>query len=55
MPDHARRKATTPHRYVFTVLAVKVDLPETMRGRYAAHLIEITDRAPQLLISDDYD
>jgi thiopurine S-methyltransferase len=26
-----------------------------MRGRYAAHLIEITDRALQLLISYDYD
>lgn len=35
--------------------AALVALPETMRGRYAAHLIEITDRAPQLLISYDYD
>jgi thiopurine S-methyltransferase len=33
--------------------AALVALPE--RGRYAAHLIEITDRAPQLLISYDYD
>jgi len=35
--------------------AALVALPETMRGRYAAHLIEITDRAPQLLISYGYD
>jgi thiopurine S-methyltransferase (Se/Te detoxification family) len=35
--------------------AALVALPEAMRGRYAAHLIKITDRAPQLLISYDYD
>jgi len=35
--------------------AALVALPEEMRGRYAAHLMEITDRAPQLLISFDYD
>jgi thiopurine S-methyltransferase len=35
--------------------AALVALPETMRSRYAGHLIEITDRAPQLLISYDYD
>jgi thiopurine S-methyltransferase len=35
--------------------AALVALPEPMRDRYAAHLIEITDRAPQLLISYDYD
>ena len=35
--------------------AALVALPETKRGRYAGHLIEITDRAPQLLISYDYD
>jgi len=35
--------------------AALVALPETMRGRYAAHVIEITDRAPQLLICYDYD
>ena len=35
--------------------AALVALPEVMRGRYAAHLVEITDRAPQLLISFDYD
>jgi thiopurine S-methyltransferase len=32
-----------------------VALSEPLRDRYAAHLIEITDRAPQLLISYDYD
>jgi len=35
--------------------AALVALPETMRRRYAVHLIEITDRAPQLLISHGYD
>jgi len=35
--------------------AALVALPEAMRGRYAAHLMEITGRAPQLLISFDYD
>jgi thiopurine S-methyltransferase len=35
--------------------AALVALPETMRDRYAAHLMEITARAPQLLICLDYD
>jgi thiopurine S-methyltransferase len=35
--------------------AALVALPETVRGRYAAHLMEIADRAPQLLISISYD
>ncbi len=35
--------------------AALVALPETMRNRYAAHLMEITARAPQLLICYDYD
>jgi thiopurine S-methyltransferase len=35
--------------------AALVALPETMRNRYAAHLMEITDHAPQLLICFDYD
>src|SRR6185312_11781573 len=35
--------------------AALVALPEDVRGRYAAHLSEITGRAPQLLISFDYD
>ncbi|HLW92018.1 MAG TPA: thiopurine S-methyltransferase [Roseiarcus sp.] len=35
--------------------AALVALPETDRGRYAAHLMEIADRAPQLLISYEYD
>jgi thiopurine S-methyltransferase len=35
--------------------AAFVALPEPMRDRYAAHLIKITDRAPQLLITYDYD
>ena len=35
--------------------AALVALPEEMRGRYAAHLADITARAPQLLISFDYD
>jgi thiopurine S-methyltransferase len=35
--------------------AALVALPEEMRRRYATHLMEITARAPQLLISFDYD
>jgi thiopurine S-methyltransferase len=35
--------------------AALVALPEPIRDKYAAHLIEITDRAPQLLITFDYD
>jgi thiopurine S-methyltransferase len=35
--------------------AALVALPDPMRDRYAAHLIEIADRAPQLLITFDYD
>lgn len=35
--------------------AALVALPETMRGRYAAHLTRITNSAPQLLICFDYD
>jgi thiopurine S-methyltransferase len=35
--------------------AALVALPEPMRARYAAHLIDITARAPQLLISYVYD
>jgi thiopurine S-methyltransferase len=35
--------------------AALVALPEEMRGRYAAHLIGITDRARQLLICYEYD
>lgn len=35
--------------------AALVALPEEMRGRYAAHVAEITGRARQLLITFDYD
>lgn len=35
--------------------AALVALPEDMRKRYAAHLLEITRKAPQLLISYEYD
>ena len=35
--------------------AALVALPETMRQRYTAHLMEITGRAAQLLISYEYD
>jgi thiopurine S-methyltransferase len=35
--------------------AALVALPEEMRGRYAAHLMEITEQAPQLLICFEYD
>jgi thiopurine S-methyltransferase len=35
--------------------AALVALPEAMRNRYAAHLTEITDKAPQLLICYEYD
>ena len=35
--------------------AALVAFPEEMRNRYAVHLIEITGKAPQLLICYDYD
>jgi thiopurine S-methyltransferase len=35
--------------------AALVALPEDMRPRYAAHLMQITARAPQFLITFDYD
>lgn len=35
--------------------AALVALPEAMRGRYTKHLMEITNKAPQLLISYEYD
>ncbi len=35
--------------------AALVALPEEMRPRYAAHLMHITTRAPQFLITFDYD
>jgi thiopurine S-methyltransferase len=35
--------------------AALVALPEEIRGRYAAHLIEITHAAPQFLICYEYD
>ncbi|NER84055.1 MAG: thiopurine S-methyltransferase [Leptolyngbya sp. SIO1D8] len=35
--------------------AALVALPGEMRNRYTAHLIEITDKAPQLLVSYEYD
>ena len=34
--------------------AALVALPEEMRNRYTAHLTEITDKAPQLLVSYEY-
>ncbi|CAN1209770.1 Thiopurine S-methyltransferase [Tumidithrix helvetica PCC 7403] len=35
--------------------AALVALPEAMRDRYTAHLMQITDKAPQLLICFEYD
>ena len=35
--------------------AALVALPEATRHRYTAHLIEITNKAPQLLVSYEYD
>ncbi|HEY1742604.1 MAG TPA: thiopurine S-methyltransferase [Granulicella sp.] len=35
--------------------AALVAFPEPMRDRYAVHLVDITDHAPQLLISYEYD
>jgi thiopurine S-methyltransferase len=35
--------------------AALVALPEEMRRRYAAHLVRITNGAPQLLVTYDYD
>jgi thiopurine S-methyltransferase len=35
--------------------AALIALPESSRNRYAAHLMEITGTAPQLLVTLDYD
>ena len=35
--------------------AALVALPDEMRARYAAHLMEVADKAPQLLICHEYD
>jgi thiopurine S-methyltransferase len=35
--------------------AALVAFPETMRDRYVSHLIDVSDRPPQLLICYDYD
>lgn len=35
--------------------AALVALPETLRQQYTAHLIQLTHRAPQLLICYEYD
>ncbi len=35
--------------------AALVALPDAMRKRYASHLLEITERAPQLLLCFEYD
>lgn len=35
--------------------AAFVALPDAMRSRYAAHMVRITDRAPQFLIALEYD
>ncbi|EAQ23387.1 thiopurine S-methyltransferase [Roseovarius sp. 217] len=35
--------------------AAFVALPDTMRGRYAGHLAALTDLAPQLLVTFEYD
>ncbi|NEQ69687.1 MAG: thiopurine S-methyltransferase [Symploca sp. SIO2D2] len=35
--------------------AALVALPEEMRNRYTAHLMEITDKAPQLLVTYEYE
>lgn len=35
--------------------AALVAMPESMRGRYTSHLMQISQRAPQLLISFEYD
>ncbi|MCX7365264.1 MAG: thiopurine S-methyltransferase [Alphaproteobacteria bacterium] len=35
--------------------AALVALPDSMRAPYATHLMEITDRAPQLLVTYEYD
>jgi thiopurine S-methyltransferase len=35
--------------------AALVAFPEELRGRYAAHMVEITNKVPQFLISFEYD
>ena len=37
------------------ILAALVALPKNVRGRYTKHLMQITNNAPQLLVSFDYD
>ena len=48
------RKTLGPVDAVYDRAAL-VALPETMRPRYTEHLMELTRRAPQLLICYDYD
>ena len=48
------RKILGPVNAVYDRAAL-VAFPEKMRNRYAAHLTEITGKAPQLLICYDYD
>ena len=48
------RKVLGPVDAVYDRAAL-VALPEEMRSRYAAHLTEITDNAPQFLICYEYD
>jgi thiopurine S-methyltransferase len=51
---HLSRSDLSPVEAIYDRAAL-VAFPEGMRGRYAAHLMEITDRAPQLLICFEYD
>lgn len=48
------REVLGPVDVVFDRAAL-VALPETMRPQYAKHLIEMTDNAPQFLITFEYD
>ncbi|MBN7798334.1 thiopurine S-methyltransferase [Parahaliea mediterranea] len=49
-----RRDTLGPVQAVYDRAAL-VALPADIRRRYSAHLVEITDAAPQLLITFDYD
>jgi len=51
---HLSRKMLGPVDAVYDRAAL-VALPKDMRGRYTAHLMEMTAQAPQLLICYDYD
>ena len=51
---HLSRKMLGPVDAIYDRAAL-VALPEEMRNRYTAHLMEMSNKAPQLLICYEYD